>query len=51
MAAKMAADFLENDCTHKISYHNMLSFHFWNQNDYIRKEKIQIECFMPFFNG
>ena len=38
MAAKMAADFLENDCTHKISYHNMLSFHFWNQNDYIRKK-------------
>ena len=24
MAAKMAADFLENDCIHKICYHNML---------------------------
>ena len=38
MAAKMAADFIENDSIHKISYHNMLSFRFWNQNDYIRKE-------------
>ena len=28
MAAKMAADFLENDCIHKISYHNMLLFIF-----------------------
>ena len=51
MAAKMAADFLENDCIHKISYHNMLLFRFWNQNDYIRKEQIQMECFMPFCNG
>ena len=37
MAAKMAADFLENDCIHKISYYNKLLLHFWNQNDYIRK--------------
>ena len=36
MAAKMAADFLENDCIHKISYHNMLLLGFWSQNDYIR---------------
>ena len=42
MAAKMAADFLESDCIHKISYHSMLLFRFWNQNDCIRKEKIQI---------
>ena len=51
MAAKMAANFLENDCIHKISYNNMFLFCFWNQNDYIRKEQIQIECFMPFCNG
>ena len=37
MAAKMAADFLENDRLHEINYHNMLLFRFWNQNDYIRK--------------
>ena len=24
MATKMAADFLENGCIHKIAYHNML---------------------------
>ena len=50
MAAKMAADFLENDCIHKISYHNMLLLGFWTQNDYIRREWIQIECFMSFYN-
>ena len=38
MAAKMAADFLENGCIHKISYHNMLLLGFWAQNDYIRRE-------------
>ena len=42
MAAKMAADFLENDCIHKISYHNMLLRGFWAQNDYIRREYILI---------
>ena len=31
MVAKMAADFLENDCIHKISYHNMLLLGFWTQ--------------------
>ena len=38
MATKMAADFLENGCIHKISYHNMLLLGFWTQNDYIRRE-------------
>ena len=50
MAAKMAADFLENNCIHKISYHNMLLLGFWTQNDYIRRGDIQIECFMSFYN-
>ena len=43
--------FLKSDCIHKISYHNMLLFRFWTQSDYIRKEYIQRECFMPFCNG
>ena len=51
MAAKMAADFLENGCILKISYHNMLLLGFWTQNGYIRKEYIQIECLMSFYNG
>ena len=51
MAAKMAADFLENNCIHKISYHNKLLLGFWTQNDYIRRGDIQIECFMSFYNG
>ena len=51
MAAKMAADFLENGCIHKISFHDMHLLRFENQNDYIRREYIQIECFMPFNNG
>ena len=51
MAAKMAADFLENGCIHKISYQNMILLGFWTQNDNIRREYIQIECFMSFYNG
>ena len=51
MAAKMAADFLKNGCIHKIRYHNVLLLGFWTQNDYIRREQIQIEYFMPFYNG
>ena len=38
MAAKMVANFYENDCIHKISYHNMLLLGFWTQNDYISNE-------------
>ena len=51
MAAKMVADFLENGCIHKITYRNMLFLGFLTQNDYIRREYIQIECFMSFYNG
>ena len=40
MAAKMAADFLENGCKHKISYHNMLLLGFWTQHDYIRRNRM-----------
>ena len=38
MAAKVAADFLENGYIHKISYHNMPLLGVWTQNDYIRRE-------------
>ena len=51
MATKMAADFLENGYIHKISYHSMFLLGFWTLNDYIRREYIQIECFMTFYNG
>ena len=39
MAAKMAADFLENGCIHQISNHNMILLVFWAQNNYIRREE------------
>ena len=56
MAAKMAADFLENGCIHKISYHNMLLLGFWTQNYYIRyKENVSCHFIMAkhqkYFSG
>ena len=39
MAAKMAANFMEKEYIHKISFYNKFSVCFWTQNVFIEEER------------